>query len=466
MFEGGRVAGIIGGRKETMLMKTARGTVCCVPNWAFRIRPLTVSLMVKQLGFPGLRALHPDCPPPPPNCPLMGLPNYPPWASPTLDATNAEAMALHRRLHNGLPPPAHEYSEESSPMPAFSWSPVVKQLQADASYEESRIKLNFFGRYPAFHPDRLVQSSRFIDDTRFLHGQLACCQAIFFRRCVVEEAVTSAIDAQAGAIVAARNEAEIQAVQSLLTDEYLSTWLSESILSISDWGTADDSRNPPPPPPPVVSSTTWGNAGGVGGTGGWGMGGGWGAGGGWNNVGNGWGNLGGGWDDGEWTPRRRWFPSHRGIRRMGAVFRTEKAASNRDTSVYTMNFREHRVVCCDNVTLGDTCLFRPNHPEVASTIIPSTAALAFSDHPELQYVPRYSSNMTFPRPGSQTQPDFLCGLQKAPSRHRIDHWLHWVVYASSLQAKQSELKSAFIFNGTSAASPASTHLQGSNFDLG
>jgi hypothetical protein len=171
---------------------------------------------------------------------------------------------------------------------------------------------------------------------------VACCQAIFFRRCVVEEAVTSAIDAQAGAIVAAHNEAEIQAglyseyhlshffgrfaqllaVQSLLTDEYLSTWLSESILSISDWGTADDSRNPPPPPPPVVSSTTWGNAGGVGGTGGWGMGGGWGAGGGWNNVGNGWGNLGGGWDDGEWTPRRRWFPSHRGIRRMGAVFRT------------------------------------------------------------------------------------------------------------------------------------------------
>ncbi|KAJ7804611.1 hypothetical protein B0H13DRAFT_1930685 [Mycena leptocephala] len=342
MFEGGRVAGIIGGRKETTLMKTARGTVCCVPNWAFRIRPLTVSLMVKQLGFPGLRALHPDCPPPPPNRPLMGLPNYPPWASPILDAANAEAMALHQRLHNGLPPPAHEYSEESSPMPAFSWSPVVKRLQADASYEESRIKLNFFGRYPAFHPDRLVQSSRFIDDTRFLHGQLACCQAIFFRRCVVEEAVTSAIDAQAGAIVAARNEAEIQAglyseyhlshffgrfaqllaVQSLLTDEYLSTWLSESILSISDWGTADDSRNPPPPPPPVVSSTTWGNAGGVGGTGGWGMGGGWGAGGGWNNVGNGWGNLGGGWDDGEWTPRRRWFPSHRGIRRMGAVFRT------------------------------------------------------------------------------------------------------------------------------------------------
>ncbi|KAJ7832282.1 hypothetical protein B0H13DRAFT_2371031 [Mycena leptocephala] len=276
-----------------------------------------------QKGFVGLRALHGDLYELPVQF-YFGLYTGSLWSGPAVAAMIEESAAQRQKLRDGLPLPAHDYSELTTPIWSCWWSPAIRQLHRDASMEESLIKLDFFRRYPALHPHRLAESPDFLRDNIILQARLASSHAIFFLRCRVFHGVTAATDARAGALAAVERAAAslaaaamAESLEPLMTDEYLSAWLHRPTARVSGWGTADDPRMPPPPPPPSANPNIAGavNPGSWGGTGG-----GWAnpAFGQWGNAGNGpivggWGQ-GGGWDANGWEHhrRRRWFPRHYG----------------------------------------------------------------------------------------------------------------------------------------------------------
>lgn len=127
-------------------------------------------------GFPHLQALWGDTilPPPPPH-PFFCVPFWPPWAGPVVDIQQAEARRLTELRRQGLPLPAHEYGEDSSPDSSLYWPPPIKQLHYEASQEESDLKYSFRLRYPfhpVLHPERAAETPAFLRARRHLHVQL------------------------------------------------------------------------------------------------------------------------------------------------------------------------------------------------------------------------------------------------------------------------------------------------------
>ncbi|KAJ7701648.1 hypothetical protein B0H14DRAFT_2648359 [Mycena olivaceomarginata] len=268
----------------------------------------------RQYGFPHLRALWGDTPLPPPQRHL-GVPTSPPWAGPVVDAAIAEGERRNKILRTGNSLPAHLYSEDSSPIPAWWWPMNIEHLHREAMDEELYLKYKFrlqFPFRPQIHVDRATQSVEFLHERMLLNARLAASYAIFFLRTRLKEGITSSAAALAGALAAARAAdaaaaaaAALEHTQSLLDDEFLAAWLARPVADIALWGTAHDPRDVPLPP---VNTGGWAN------TGGWGNGGGWGT----------------GW--GDWPPvvrKRRRMPRPYGYRRMGVIFRPPRVVGRR-----------------------------------------------------------------------------------------------------------------------------------------
>ncbi|KAJ7728454.1 hypothetical protein B0H14DRAFT_2640707 [Mycena olivaceomarginata] len=237
----------------------------------------------------------------------FGVPTSPPWAGPVVDAAIAEGERRNKILRTGNSLPAHLYSEDSSPIPAWWWPMNIEHLHREAMDEELYLKYKFrlqFPFRPQIHVDRATQSVEFLHERMLLNARLAASYAIFFLRTRLKEGITSSAAALAGALAAARTAdaaaaaaAALEHTQSLLDDEFLAAWLARPVADIALWGTAHDPRDVPLPP---VNTGGWAN------TGGWGNGGGWGT----------------GW--GDWPPvvrKRRRMPRPYGYRRMGVIFR-------------------------------------------------------------------------------------------------------------------------------------------------
>ncbi|KAJ6528206.1 hypothetical protein B0H19DRAFT_1275000 [Mycena capillaripes] len=224
-------------------------------------------------GFPGLCALQDE---------FFGVqenraysvfdPTSPFWTSPLFLSHQGDARAKAHLSRNGLPIPAHTYSEFTSPEVSFWWTPAVRSLHNDTYYEERRIKHSFSRQYPNCslsrppHPDRIQHTPVFLRDQYLLHARLACCQAIFWIRACIEAGVTAATlalqHATAAALAAeaaAADAAATQYTECLLADGLLAASLGRPVSEVSLWGTAEDPRNPPPPQPLGWANTSaWG----------------------------------------------------------------------------------------------------------------------------------------------------------------------------------------------------------------
>ncbi|KAJ6476010.1 hypothetical protein C8R47DRAFT_1075840 [Mycena vitilis] len=265
-----------------------------------------------------------------PSATYLGPPTGLSWCSPSVAAQHAESIAILRLAREGLPLPAHIYSELLPTQFSPWWPASIQRLHTEAETEAGVYRRDFqtvYPTHPALSPDRAHQTAIFIRDTAFLHAVLACCHAIFWRRTRIQEGVTAAQAARGGfiaavatAAAAAAARATTEYTRSLMTDGFLSASLQRPRSEICLWGTDEDPRNPVIAP----DISAWTAAG-------WGTG--------WASAGaapvhaaslpwvtGGWGNS-GGWGNGGWgTPpvarrRRRWYPRHYGHRRMGAIFR-------------------------------------------------------------------------------------------------------------------------------------------------
>ncbi|KAJ7851617.1 hypothetical protein B0H14DRAFT_3451196 [Mycena olivaceomarginata] len=217
-------------------------------------------------GFPDLLALWDDTPlPPPPPHSYFCTPTWPPWAGPVVDAANERGAQIAQWKREGRPLPAHVYSEASSPFDSPWWPPPVQRLFGEARAEERRLKLAFVLKYHVLHPDRDSQPPSFLHHRSLLLGSLACAQAIFLLRTHLQEGVTAAAAACAGAIAGAAEDhaaasARAAAVYtySIMQDNFLSAWLAQPYMHVCLWGTVHDPRTPPPPPP-APPTVTWGD---------------------------------------------------------------------------------------------------------------------------------------------------------------------------------------------------------------
>ncbi|KAJ7864013.1 hypothetical protein B0H14DRAFT_3443819 [Mycena olivaceomarginata] len=144
---------------------------------------------------------------------ILGVPTSPPWVGPVVDAAAAEAERRNNMLRTGNSLPAHLYSEDSSPIPAWWWPVNIKQLHREAMDEET-----------------------FLHERMLLNARLATSYAIFFLRTQLTEGITSSAAARVGELAAARAAddaaaaaAALQHIQSLLNDEFLAAWLVQPV---------------------------------------------------------------------------------------------------------------------------------------------------------------------------------------------------------------------------------------------
>ncbi|KAJ7677668.1 hypothetical protein B0H14DRAFT_2655957 [Mycena olivaceomarginata] len=234
----------------------------------------------RQCGFPHLRVLWGDTPLPPPQH-HFGVPTSPPWAGPVVDAATAEAERRNEIMRVGKSLPAHLYSEDSSPTPAWWWPANIKCLHCEASDKELYLKYKFRLRFPfrpQLHVGRATHSVDYLHERMLLNARLeqkrphpksASSYAIFFLRTRLEDGITSSAAAQAGALTAARAAdaaaaaaAALEYTQLLLDDDFLAAWLVRPVVDVALWGTAHDPRDALLPP---VNTRGWAN------TGGWGQ---------------------------------------------------------------------------------------------------------------------------------------------------------------------------------------------------
>jgi hypothetical protein len=178
-------------------------------------------------GFPHLLALWGDTPlPPPPPHPYLCTPSSPPWVGPVVDATNERGAQIAQWKREGRSLPAHIYSKDSPPPDSPWWSAPIQRLFGEAKADERRVRLTFVFTYHVLHPDRKSRPPAFLHQHSLLlarlgtysslvalsaisltiFNQAACAHAIFFLRTRLQEGVTAATAARAGAIVGARRE--------------------------------------------------------------------------------------------------------------------------------------------------------------------------------------------------------------------------------------------------------------------
>ncbi|KAJ7214589.1 hypothetical protein B0H12DRAFT_1242148 [Mycena haematopus] len=196
-----------------------------------------------MLGFPALRELWGDdpLPPPPPGPrPYGAIPTWPPWAGPVVDAAAAEAALVVQRTQEGKSPPAHRFSEYSSPPISPWWPAAIQQLHDDADREARQYKYNFAVRHPPRH--RVVSDPEFRSDRTLLHARLACTEAVFLLRTRVQEGMTAAHAAHLGAVTGLAAAAAAEYTLSILADDFLALWVGLPVEDVVLWGTPEDPR--------------------------------------------------------------------------------------------------------------------------------------------------------------------------------------------------------------------------------
>ncbi|KAF8182180.1 hypothetical protein K438DRAFT_1956292 [Mycena galopus ATCC 62051] len=275
-----------------------------------------------MLGFSALRELCGDelLPPPLPGPrPYYALPTWPPWTGPVVDAHRTHVQLVVQRMREGKCPPAHTFSEFSSPPTSEWWPAAIQDLHQQADTEARNIKYSFGAKHPEHF--RILHSPDFVKDRARLHGLLASTQAVFWIQAFVLHGMTASEAAQKGAIQGSRATAATEYaryfdpdayITSVSSDEFLAASLCRPSSEVGLWGTVDDPRNPA-----LVWATgvQWCNGAP------WGMGD-------WADDST---NP---WNSAAWggivappppspppSRKRRWFPRFYGHRWMGAIFR-------------------------------------------------------------------------------------------------------------------------------------------------
>ncbi|KAJ7302221.1 hypothetical protein DFH08DRAFT_978086 [Mycena albidolilacea] len=215
---------------------------------------MLVCLMLELMtgGFPHLRALWGDQIEPilanlPRNtglCPPTG----PPWVGDIVDADTAQRLHRHQLEHEGKPLPAHEYSEYNSSGSSPWWLQPIKLLHDDARHKESHIKYQFSLQYPCRSPLHVNHHPEFLDNTLCLHSRLACIQAVFWIRTLLQGGITVSTASQVGASTAAATAAAVvlEYTQSVLDSDYLAAWLALPTAEVLLWGMEDYPHDPAP----------------------------------------------------------------------------------------------------------------------------------------------------------------------------------------------------------------------------
>jgi hypothetical protein len=97
---------------------------------------------------------------------------------PVVDAAVAEVEWRNKILCAGNSLPAHLYSEERSPIPAWWWPANVKRLHREAMDEELYLKYKFrlqFPFRPQIHIGCATQSMEFLHERMLLNARLGMC---------------------------------------------------------------------------------------------------------------------------------------------------------------------------------------------------------------------------------------------------------------------------------------------------
>ncbi|KAF8156174.1 hypothetical protein K438DRAFT_1986933 [Mycena galopus ATCC 62051] len=105
-----------------------------------------------MLEFLALRELWGDGPLPPPplgTCQYIGGPcTSPPFVGPVIDAHLAEAKLIRELLYEGKSPPAHRFTEVSTPPRSPWWPPEIQCLHDKVHAEARELKDVFLRQYP------------------------------------------------------------------------------------------------------------------------------------------------------------------------------------------------------------------------------------------------------------------------------------------------------------------------------
>jgi hypothetical protein len=94
---------------------------------------------------------------------------------PVVDAATAEAERRNEIMCAGKSLPAHLYSEDSSPTPAWWWPANIKRLHCEASDKELYLKYKFRLRFPfrpQLHVGHATHSVDYLHERMLLNARL------------------------------------------------------------------------------------------------------------------------------------------------------------------------------------------------------------------------------------------------------------------------------------------------------